>query len=465
MLIALSLFLPYLLGIGLLPPLICPDLVRASLRSPHGRARLLALLLVMGILLDYSLVLVMERLDFALAVGAVFAAVGFAAAFWRFQRELLFLFDIRILALPVLLIAGSYLIPIAFDPIVAWDARFIWFFHGKMIYYSGGLGRWTGFGDEAVLFSHVDYPKLIGILSAEFATVAGFWNEFVPKASLMALLLPAALAVASFFRRLSFSNLYLLLMFFFSPGWLLWNGYMDGYLALYAGIGLLFLGRWVNEKDSLDLATGLAFVALAASLKNEGALFLGSVAVPFFFLWVISRGRKTFALPALPGGKLWTMPLLSFSGFFLWSWKKGALGLENDLQLGAASLPRIAARLEDGSLRLIAKWLFLDALVLKAFIVLAVSLAGVKLLGRRLSAGASVVMATSVLYFSGIFLIYLATPANLQWHLATSATRTMTVVLFGFYTGIYFLLQEIESLFDAMPTDSRAKPEAEAGSS
>lgn len=449
-----------MLGIGLLPFIFFPDLVLASLRSPHARARLLAILIVLGILLNYSLVLVIEKIYLALAAGAIFSAAGFITAFWRFQRRLLSLFNIRILAFPVALITGIYLIPIAFDPISAGDARSIWFFHGKMIYYSGGLGTWTGFSDKAVLFSHVDYPKLIAVLSAEFAFVAGFWNEFIPKASLAALILPTALAVASFLKRFTFSNLFLLLMFFFSLGLLLWNGYMDGYLALYAGITLLFLGRWLNDKDPLDLAAGIVFLALAASLKNEGVLILVSVVVSLLIIICgFNMRKKMFAISAALGGRLWIILLCSFSGICLWSWKKSVLGLENDLQLGVASIPRIASRLEDGSMLLISKWLFLDAFVLKAFVVLAIALAGGKLVGRRVSTGATMAIVTSSLYFSGIFFIYMATPANLQWHLSTSATRTMGVVLFGLFAGIYFLLQEIENPFGVMRTDDIVKPD------
>lgn len=448
-----------MLGIGLLPFIFFPDLVWASLHSPHARVRLLAILIVLGILLNYSLVLVIEKINFALAAGAIFSAAGFITAFWRFQRRLLSLFNIRILAFPVALITGIYLIPIAFDPISAGDARSIWFFHGKMIYYSGGLGTWTGFSDKAVLFSHVDYPKLIAVLSAEFAFVAGFWNEFIPKASLAALILPTALAVASFLKRFTFSNLFLLLMFFFSLGLLLWNGYMDGYLALYAGITLLFLGRWLNDKDPLDLAAGIVFLALAASLKNEGVLILVSVVVPLLIICGFNMRNKIFAISAALGGRLWIILLCSFSGICLWSWKKSVLGLENDLQLGVASIPRIASRLEDGSMLLISKWLFLDAFVLKAFVVLAIALAGGKLVGRRVSTGATMAIVTSSLYFSGIFFIYMATPANLQWHLSTSATRTMGVVLFGLFAGIYFLLQEIENPFGVMRTDDIVKPD------
>lgn len=448
-----------MLGIGLLPFIFFPDLVWASLHSPHARVRLLAILIVLGILLNYSLVLVIEKINFALAAGAIFSAAGFITAFWRFQRKLLSLFNIRILAFPVALITGIYLIPIVFDPISAGDARSIWFFHGKMIYYSGGLGTWTGFSDKAVLFSHVDYPKLIAVLSAEFAFVAGFWNEFIPKASLAALILPTALAVASFLNRFTFSNLFLLLMFFFSLGLLLWNGYMDGYLALYTGITLLFLGRWLNDKDPLDLAAGIVFLALAASLKNEGVLILVSVVVPLLIICGFNMRNKIFAISAALGGRLWIILLCSFSGICLWSWKKSVLGLENDLQLGVASIPRIASRLEDGSMLLISKWLFLDAFVLKAFVVLAIALAGGKLVGRRVSTGATMAIVTSSLYFSGIFFIYMATPANLQWHLSTSATRTMGVVLFGLFAGIYFLLQEIENPFGVMRTDDIVKPD------
>ena len=52
-------------------------------------------------------------------------------------------------------------VPILSLPLYDWDARSIWFFHGKMIYYAGTLGPEAGWNIQTPQFSHVDYPKLV----------------------------------------------------------------------------------------------------------------------------------------------------------------------------------------------------------------------------------------------------------------------------------------------------------------
>jgi len=52
---------------------------------------------------------------------------------------------------------------------------------------------------------------------------------------------------------------------------------------------------------------------------------------------------------------------------------------------------------------------------------------------------------TAVIYYCGIVIIYLMTPANLNWHLATSVQRTMLTVSSCMFAGIFFLLKELEN--------------------
>ena len=51
----------------------------------------------------------------------------------------------------------------------------------------------------------------------------------------------------------------------------LWNGYMDGLLASYAGLGVLYGIRYLLDGEPLDLTTVLVVSGICAGVKNEGA--------------------------------------------------------------------------------------------------------------------------------------------------------------------------------------------------
>ena len=131
----------------------------------------------------------------------------------------------------------------------------------------------TGWTHPSLQFSHPDYPKLIPAIAAQLAYLKGYWNEFLPKGSLLVMLVPLSLWVFSF-RQKSATFILLVLMFFFSLGaaWLT-NGYMDGYLAGYCGVALLSFGRYLSERRDTDLYSGVCALGIAASIKNEGLLF------------------------------------------------------------------------------------------------------------------------------------------------------------------------------------------------
>lgn len=478
MLTALSLPLPYLFCLGLLLAIVLPGLLDEGSNLPRRhRAALPALFLAAGILIDYLLVLVIGDLTTASAVGAALAVAGVGRAVAKLRRRVLDLFSFGWMGwLVILYLAILYAVPIFLDPLHAGDARSIWFFHGKMIYYAGGLTAATGLDTAPVLFSHVDYPKLVGVLAAQTAMLAGFWNEFLPKGSLAVLLLPPLLGVASFFRGIRISAIFLVALLFFGAGWHLWNGYMDGYLALYAAVALLFLGRWLDAGSRIDLAAGILFLGVAMNLKNEGLLVALSVAAAMAVRYsglvirkqsggnrglsggdqgqgIGDRDSATVALTArdslvsrVPNheSRITSLLLLPLLCIAAWSVRKSAWGLENDLKLGAGSIPIVARHLHDGAVAMIGRSLLLDALVGKAAIIAAGAAAAAAAFRVRVPAGFWLAVGTGAIYFTGMFCVYLATPVDLQWHLSTSAGRTMMTVLGAMFAGSFLVLKEIE---------------------
>ena len=478
MLTALSLAIPYFLGLGMLITVAVPGLLDEAVRLPRReRGALPALFLAAGILIDYLLVLAIGNLHAASAVGALLAVAGAGCVILKLRGKVLQLLALgRVAWVLIPYLALLYGIPIFLDPLAAGDARSIWFFHGKMIYYSGGLTSATGLATAPVAFSHVDYPKLVGVIAAQFAMVAGYWNEFLPKGSLAVLLLPPLLGVVSFFRGVRISAVYLVSVLFFGAGWTLWNGYMDGYLALYAAVSLLFWGRWLTSGSAIDLCGGVLMLGMVMNLKNEGVLFalaLATALLGSLFFRNLSGGdrgsgtgdrdwesgkRKAgtvenagYGLPLaglyrslVPGPRFLVAPLLPLLCVAVWAVKKSAWGLENDLRLGAGSLPIIVTHLRDGGAAMIGNTLIVNALVGKAAIIAAGAAAAAAAFRVRIPAGFWLAVVTGFIYFTGMFCVYLATPADLQWHLSTSADRTMMTVLAALFAGTYLVLREME---------------------
>ncbi|QWV95084.1 hypothetical protein KP004_07870 [Geomonas oryzisoli] len=454
MIFAVSALFLYLCGLGLLVTL-CGTLPLGRQTATGERfPALAALVLVSGLHFDYLLQLLLKGVDPALAAGAFFSVAGLVIGFVFLRarvpgtgaasagasgsRDVV---KWGVFAALFVMFAA----PIVQEPILAWDARSIWFFHGKIIYFNGALDR-AGFTPAAVCFSHPDYPKLVPVLSAQLARFAGSWDDFLPKASLLALLLPALLALFSFWERARLSFLFLAGLFLFGvQGELLWNGLMDGYLALYAGLALLFLGRWFERGERGDAWCAAAFLGVVLNLKNEGMVYV-VVAASVFFVLVWMRDRSLHRLRLLfADRRFWLQVGLPAACFLVWTFKKRSWGLVNDLDLGVRSLGRIGAHVQAGALGTVAQALLVDALLWKA-LLLFFAVAGTARLARvRVPFQVWIFLAVSFCYFLAVFAVYLATPADLAWHLETSAARTVLPVMSGLVAAVYVILGVIEA--------------------
>jgi hypothetical protein len=270
---------------------------------------------------------------------------------------------------------------------------------------------------------------------------AGFWNEYVPKASLLALLIPVVLGMIGAAGALNLRLTFLAVTFLLGGGELMWNGYADAYYALYAGMALVFWGRWLQEGAALDLASALAYLGVVANLKNEGSLLVVCVCAGLvcFAPRVARILRSERTTPAV-----WLALVLPAAGYVALAFAKQRWEVPNDLALGLGSIGRALERVRDGGLVAIAQAFASQATLVAgvaAFLLAALLAAAV----GRMPAAACFPALVATLYSAGMFLIYLSTPHDLKWHLSTSADRTLLAAAYGFVAAAFLALGALGS--------------------
>ena len=423
----------------------------------RAKGRLLgqvALAIGVGILVNYCLMLTGQTITRVFLAGMILALWGVLRFFRNFGiRPAAGITEHKATVLSaccLIYLLVVYDLQILSEPLVNWDARSIWFFHAKMIWAEGALRRSTGWNHPSIAFSNPDYPKLVPAIAAQLAYLKGYWNEFLPKGSLVVMLVPLTLWVFSFYQK-SLSFLLLLLIFFFSLDAWLWNGYMDGYLVLYSAVALLLFGRYLSERRDVDLYSGMCALGIGANLKNEGLLF-GLCLISA--LLITSRGSPPFSLMQCAkrirtDSVFARVLLLSIAPTVMWTICKKAWGLQNDLTVNpSGGLLRLADRLFDG----FSPQYVLNFLIVRASAIgLVLGLLGIALMFSvyqrlKLHRGAVVALTTSALYVGGIYVVYLSTPHNdVTFYLFTSASRTMTTASVALLVSMFFLLSGLEA--------------------
>ncbi len=373
--------------------------------EPGRRA---ALAMLVSILLCYGLAAVgLMGWPVQVAFGAVVLSALLALPAVRDLRTAPLVLAVLVL---VLIALGS--------PSDGWDPRSIWLFHAKRIYLEGTLYAQL---DDYAPWSHNDYPALVPLLMACAAGLAGHWNELLPKAVAPLLLLPALLLIAPSFRSRWCGVLFAVLLLRLARDMLI-NGYMDPLVAVYAVAAVATAMRHRRSGKhggTRELVAFTLLVAVLSMLKNEGAVLAALLTAVMLGEGVLRERRLGWHI--LLAAVVALLPLLA------WKLAVGQAGVGNDLA-GSDMKAQLLARLgSEGSTLPIVGRLLLDVWV--PLLVLAVL--------WRPALGvptASVAVLAALAYATLLFLVYLGTPHDLDWHLRSSVDRVRMPVtlLLGF---------------------------------
>jgi hypothetical protein len=279
--------------------------------------------------------------------------------------------------------------------------------------------------------------------------VAGFWNEHFPKAALLSLLVPAIVGAAAVIPSAGVSASYLFLAVFFAVGSWLWNGAMDGYLAIYTALSTLFVGRWFDRGDDADLHASFIFLGVATNLKNEGMLFC--LALLASGLVLAAFGRPVAMRSVLKRPAMWAWLGFSVLAIAWWYSLKWKWGIATD---PFVRLDRLVARLSDGSVTGLLNTLLIGNGVAEAFGLCLIAAGLTRTLRVQVSHGAWLPLLAAVIYFTAMTLVYLATPFDFEWHVASSSERTMLTVTAVLGASTFTFLQSIETTATRSPAPS-----------
>ena len=317
-----------------------------------------------------------------------------------------------------------FLVKSVCEGISGWDARSIYFFHAKVIYFAQNfpVEPWKL---QEYNFSHLDYPKLTASLAALISTGIGYWNEYWPKLATGSLLI--LLHVGIYVLPLKFMERFVIQMIMFSiPGYFLWVGEQDGFLAGFAFLSTLYMGWGLRYQNKLWIQIGLACVFVGMQIKNEG-LALGTVV---FFVSTVFRPEMVIrALASIP-------VVLVASPVFLWTFYRNYFGINNDLA-SAFSKQRILDRVVSWDLfwHDFVRYFFFKTEIFRT-LLLAVVILGLMRVLRKLKW--DIAPWVAILSFLGysltILCVYLSTPWEVVEHLKTSVDRvafTPALVLLG----------------------------------
>ena len=405
----------------------------------------LAFTFLFGILMNYLLILIFQSIRTSFYIGSIISFFGFLLLinklFITKTKPKIDQYEIYKLV-GSLFILFLFFSPILAEPLADWDARSIWFFHAKMIFSSGTIGESAGWTHASVGFSHPDYPKLVPALAGQISNIVGFWNEYLPKISILILFIPITIWIMTFAKNsLSFLFLVITIPLGFYP-WI-WNGYMDGLLAIYVSIALLLMGRYFHKSQKIDLISVFLILFVIINIKNEGVL--ASIAILFIFIIIHLISKKIDVLIYFSTTKRYFLfGLISLLPFLLWNFYKSQWGLTNDLAIGLSqTIQNIFNRLQDGSyLTILSRsysemggWLLILGLLLFASV----------LRNKTPDKAVFFPLLSTLIVFLGIFSVYLFTPNDLIWHLDTSISRTMLPINGGIIVASYYLIEIIQA--------------------
>ena len=312
-------------------------------------------------------------------------------------------------------------------PTFEWDARSIWLFHAKRIFYDQSI---FSIGDNYAAFSHNEYSSLAPAFASSLAFLVGHWNEVFPKLSFSLMFLPPLILTYAFLKDTQY--LIFLSIVFFTIGKFMFNGWADGLVAIYFGLSaflmylLFFIDTNFFKNRLLFYLLAFCFFISLTLIKNEGIALLFILFATTFII-KLYKGQLGKDISKLVFLSISFLPVI-FWKFFCYS--KGI----GDYYINTNILLNLLPRLDDlNNYKLISYFLFLNEKFLIALIFFLLSF-WIKL-DKELF---SFIFIVTAMYIFILFFIYLSTPHDFYFQLDSTAARvikslSLLLAFFGLY--------------------------------
>ena len=341
-------------------------------------------------------------------------------------------------------------------PLVDWDARSIWLFHGKAIWVHGGISA-DFFASSFNAWSHTDYPLLIPVQAAVVAMIQGAWSEMAVKSFLFINFLAYFSLMRTILVLRGWSGgtswaIAVIVLSIASPQYI--NGYADNHYAMPLFLAALVLFQRCSA--AVHIALGVLLVGVALNTKNESSLYGLLWGGGVLLLWGAEWCKR-----GLSGCLRWvvSMGLIGGLPFLAWALFKLIHGIEGDLNLGSRLLapvssfwlcidraPHILQAMGNSHQQFYSPYVLGIAIALSGWCYLLLKRNGEKhpiILTRE----EQVLWCLLIVVHGCVFAVYGLTPYDVQRHLASSIDRVLVLPVLLLVGLLICALEKISGVF------------------
>lgn len=446
-----------LIGIGLVPLRGASVLAALGLAYMTGTA-LVPVLLVALLVIGVPVTLV----TFFIVVLACVVAGGFAArnsridvsqnsAAWRWLRSWRSWPAETWVIVGFVALFGAYsvigMLGVYESPLVGWDSWSIWARKAQVLSLHDSLFHGF-FTNESYSFAHLDYPLAYPVWESLHFRAAGAFDIQDVLRHVWLLLVGSIWALAYLLRGRVRPVVWapVLLLALLAPGisGQLRDGYADVPMALFACLGVVALGMWIDREEAGLLPLAAIMLAATANMKNEG--LAATLAVLLVGGAIVAARKLNGKAYAAAAGAV----VVALLPWRIWL---AAHGIEGDMPVAKGLNPgylldridRVGPAIAaiNGQFADPERWLFV--LPLATLVVVASLVSGV---GRRVAA---FYLGCFLLVWAGFVWSYWISPHDLEWHLATSVDRVVSIPMLVCLAAVLHLSGVLLAAFDWRP--------------
>ncbi len=340
------------------------------------------------------------------------------------------------------------------SPSFYWDARSVWLFTSKQIYFDQGFTYIIQ--NYSPIHGANAYPVLGPTLSSSIAELFGYWNEVFPKFFSIILSIPPLIYLCSLLRGYLTNLFFIFLVVFILDRYLI-IGEMDGIVAVYFTVSAVLSYQLfqnvkfnkIEKKSAIFYFFCFLNFSILSILKKEALFYLLIIFISSYLANLIINNKKIINIRHL------ILCSLSLIIFILWELfiSKYNINLKNypgvsiifETNFINLFFERIT---EIKNIFIISKGIFFTkpfiiSILISTFFITFV-LSGTKKLTKNEKTFLLYGLLIVIFYLSFIFFIYTVTSYDLEWHLKTSATRVMLPISFFLaYLSLIFKQEKI----------------------